>query len=64
MCSDFEEALTDGGGAQREVLAPLWAPTAAHASPLASSSGYDGGEKEAGLRFLAFMKLLERLEEW
>ena len=64
MCSDLEAALTVGGGAHREVLAPRWAPTAAQASPRASSSGYDGGEKEAGFNFLALRKPLKRLKWW
>ena len=64
MCSDLEAALTVGGGAHRDVLAPLWAPTAAQASPRASNSGYDGEEKEAGFSFLALRKLLNRFEWW
>ena len=34
MCSDLEAALTEGGGAQREVEAPLWAP---HRRPMGPS---------------------------
>ena len=64
MCSDLEAALTVRGGAHLEVLAPLWAPTAAQASPRASGSGYDGAEKEVGVRLFALRKLLKRFEWW